>query len=87
MRVCGAQLAVTRDVRENAEAILRAIAFAAERRADVLLTPEGSLSGYTPRFDPREVAQGLTAVIEAAASARIALALGTCFVAPDDGQC
>lgn len=84
MRVCGAQMAVTRDVSANVAALLRAIEYAAQVRADVLLTPEGSLSGYTARFPSHQVEQGLARVTAAAAEARIALALGTCFVEPDD---
>ncbi len=83
MRVCGAQLAVTRDVRGNVTGIMRAIEHARMSRCDVLLTPEGSLSGYTSNFDPREVEQGLSIVTRAAAEAGIALALGTCYVEHD----
>jgi len=46
LRVAGAQLPVRNDVQKNLEAINRAIEFAAREKADVLLTPEGSLSGY-----------------------------------------
>jgi len=80
-------MAVTADVRANTEAILRAVAFAAEREADILLTPEGSLSGYRPDFDRKQVAAALEAVTAAAEQAHLALALGTCFEEPDDGKC
>ena len=80
MRVCGAQIAVTRDVGANTAAIARAITHAASVGADVLLTPEGSLSGYTSDFDAREVEEGLDLVTHAAAKAGVALALGTCFI-------
>ncbi|MCS7311111.1 MAG: hypothetical protein NZ741_12920, partial [Armatimonadetes bacterium] len=78
LRVAGAQIAVTTDIESNLAAIRRAIAYAAERRADVLLTPEGSLSGYTSHFDQQTVEQALQTVVSEAASAGIALALGTC---------
>ncbi len=87
MRVALAQLSVTNDVSANVAAILRAVEFARAEKADVLLTPEGSLSGYTPRFDRRAVADALGAVTTAARRARVGLALGTCFVEPDDGKC
>ena len=87
LRVAGAQMAVTTDVRKNTEAILRAVAFAAERKADILLTPEGSLSGYRLDFDRARVAAALEEVTAAAKKARVALALGTCFEEPDDGRC
>ena len=62
IRVAGAQIPVTRDVERNVRAIGRAIAYAAVEKADVLLTPEGSLSGYTPAFDRQAVEEGLRRV-------------------------
>ena len=50
LRVALAQLAVTEDVEANVAAIERAVEFAAAEGADILLTPEGSLSGYTHLF-------------------------------------
>ena len=38
---------VRNDVQKNLEAITRAIEFAAREKADVFVTPEGSLSGYS----------------------------------------
>jgi predicted amidohydrolase len=87
LRVAGAQLPVTRDVAANVAAIERAIAYAVAERADVLLTPEGSLSGYSPQFDVAEVNRALDHVTARARAAKLALALGTCFVEPDDGRC
>lgn len=86
MRVSGAQLDVTRDISRNLGAILHAIERAASDEADILLTPEGSLSGYTPQFGPSVVRSALKTVTSAAANARVGLALGTYFV-EDDGQC
>ena len=91
LRVAGAQIAVTRNVESNVRAIQRAIAFAAQEQADILLTPEGSLSGYTPRFDVEEVQEALRTVTGWAREAGVGLALGTCCVGPDavghDGVC
>ena len=87
IRVAGAQLAVTRDVEANVAAILRAIEFAGSEGADILLTPEGSLSGYTHQFDPQEVQEGLQAVLARSRAASVGLALGTCFIEDDDGEC
>jgi len=87
MRIAGAQMPVTRNVQENRERILRAIDAARGRGADILLTPEGSLSGYTPDFDAEAVRAALSEVTEAARAAGIGLALGTCFVEPEDGRC
>jgi predicted amidohydrolase len=87
IRVAGAQIAVTNDIDRNVATIARAIEFAAAEKADALLTPEGSLSGYTPRFDREKVESALHEVTALARAAGIGLALGTCFVEPDDGKC
>jgi len=88
LRVAGAQIPVVEDdLGANVSAIGRAIEFAASESADVLLTPEGSLSGYTHRFDQAAVAEALADIVRRAASKRLALALGTCFIEPDDGRC
>ncbi len=84
MRVCGAQLAVTHDIEANVAGLLRAVEHAAAAHADVLLTPEGSLSGYTSNFSEKEAARGLRRITSAAAQAGVALALGTCYVETDD---
>ncbi len=86
LRVAGAQLAVKDDdVLGNVDSILRALGHASAEGADILLTPEGALSGYHNRFDKDEVAQALQVVVHAAAAAGIGLALGTCYE-EDDGQ-
>ena len=53
IRVAAAQIPVTRDIEANLKAIHRAMDFAVAEKAEVLLTPEGSLSGYTWEFEPR----------------------------------
>jgi predicted amidohydrolase len=87
MRVAGAQIPVTSCLAGNLAAIRRAIEFAAGVGADILLTPEGSLSGYTHDFDEEAVAAGLQAITGLARSAHLGLALGTCFVEPSNGLC
>jgi len=87
LRIAGAQLPVTESIADNEAALGRAIDFAARESADILLTPEGSLSGYTPRFDAAAVAAALERVTAAARHAGLGLALGTCFVEPGDGRC
>jgi predicted amidohydrolase len=86
IRVAGAQMPVTEDIDANLACIERAIDFAAQERAQILLTPEGSLSGYTHQFDQTKVEEGLRRVIEKARRAQVGLALGTCFV-EEDGRC
>jgi predicted amidohydrolase len=80
-------MAVTTDVNANLKTILRAIDYAADQQADILLTPEGALSGYTPRFDQTAVQQALAEATGRARARGVGLALGTCFVEPDDGLC
>lgn len=86
LRVAGAQMAVGRDIEANKTAILAAIGQAADEHADVLLTPEGSLSGYTHEFDAAKATQALSSVTAFAREKRVGLALGICFV-EQDGQC
>ena len=87
IRVAGAQMCVTNNIKANLETIMRAVDFAAAEKAQVLLTPEGSLSGYTPHFDQAAVDDALHIILEKAKAAGISLALGTCFVEPEDRLC
>lgn len=79
LRVAGAQIAVVRDVRKNVESISRAIEYAAREKAEVLVTPEGSLSGYFTDFDAEATAKAIDEVVRKAREAKVALVLGTCF--------
>ena len=87
VRVAGAQIPVSANIGRNVEAIERAIGFAVSEGADVLLTPEGSLSGYTHEFDVALVVRALEHVTTLARRAGLALALGTCLVEPEDARC
>ena len=87
LRAAAAQIPVTPDVAANRDAILRAVAFAASEKADILLTPEGSLSGYVHTFDSEALTEALRSVTRAAREAGVGLALGTCYVEPTDGRC
>jgi hypothetical protein len=62
LRVADAQIPVRSDIEVNVEIIMRAIDFAAAEQAAILLTPEGSLSGYTPSFNAAAVEQALAKV-------------------------
>ncbi len=86
LRVAGAQLPVTNDVQQNLKAITRAIEFAGKANADVLVTPEGSLSGYTAKFDPTVTAEAIQAVVHLASRSNLALVVGTCFADPDGSR-
>ncbi len=87
LTVAVAQIPETKDISKNAETISRAIDFAIKNKADILLTPEGSLSGYTSQFDQRKVSEALEKIVSKAAKANLALALGTCYREKDDGKC
>lgn len=84
LTVALAQIPVTDNIGENLKTILEAIRFAAQNKADILLTPEGSLSGYTHEFDVPEMENALKVVENAAAEAGVGLALGTCKYEADE---
>jgi len=86
LRVAGLQIAVTPNIERNVRAIEGGLRWAARRGADIVLTPEGSLSGYTPRFDRAKATEALKAVTGLARDLGVALALGTCWEEPD-GLC
>ncbi len=86
IRVAGYQMALGKDVESNAQKIIEAIDRAAEEKAEILLTPEGSLSGYTHKFDVPAVEKALERVTRHAREAGVGLALGTCF-RERDGKC
>jgi len=86
LRVAAGQLPVQRDIEANVETLLGAVSSAAAEGADILLTPEGSLSGYTHEFDTVAAEAGLEQVTGAAKAAGVGLALGTCWY-EDDGLC
>jgi len=79
LRVAGAQIPVVRDIPKNVASITRAIEFAAREKADVLVTPEGSLSGYVHDFDATVSGAALKEILQKAREAKVALALGTCY--------
>jgi predicted amidohydrolase len=86
MRVAGYQMPVAEDIDVNAAAIEGAIIRSADEGADVLVTPEGSLSGYTADFDAVAAAEALASVTRVARAHGVGLMLGTCFV-ETDGAC
>ena len=86
LRVAIAQIPVTENISANVETISRAVDFAIADNAEILLTPEGSLSGYRNDFDQGQLDQGLRQMVAKAAAGRLALALGTCY-READGRC
>lgn len=86
LRVAGVKMLVSNDIHANIESIKKAIDYAQQEKADILLTPEGSLSGYTPAFDKAEAKKALEEIVLYASRAKVGLALGTCFY-EDDNKC
>jgi predicted amidohydrolase len=86
IRVAGAQIPVLGDIGCNKDSIEMALDYAIEEKADILLTPEGSLSGYHPHFDQKQVDEELSYILERAKKAHLGLALGTCYKEPSDSE-
>jgi len=83
IRVAGAQIPVRAEVAANTATLQHALEKAHAAGADILLTPEGSLSGYTPVFDAAAVETALSEITAQARAWGIGLALGTCYVEAD----
>jgi predicted amidohydrolase len=83
LRVAGIQMEVGSDIERNSATISEAIRQAASVGANILLTPEGALSGYTPKFDVAVATAELSRVTALAREHHIGLALGTCFKESD----
>lgn len=83
LRVAGVQMPVTDDVRSNLGHIVDGLHRAAADGVDVLVTPEGALSGYRPTFDRAEVAAALHELVEVVTAVGVGIALGTCFEEAD----
>lgn len=83
LKIALAQIPVTTDITANTAAVIRGVEFAHKENADILLTPEGSLSGYTKDFDNELFAEALDKVTSLAKEYSVGLALGTCFKEPD----
>ena len=86
IRIAGLQMPVSPLIRLNAERICAGIEQSAQEGVEILLTPEGSLSGYRHDFDVREFADALERVTALARRRAVGLALGTCSVEAD-GKC
>jgi predicted amidohydrolase len=63
----------------NLKQIVEGIRKAAGEGADFLITPEGSLSGYTSNFDQKVLSSALESVTAEASGMKVGLMLGTCF--------
>ena len=79
MRIARAQSPVGTDIKANTANLLRSTEIAAGKGADILLTPEGSLSGYTHELDTASAEHTLVEVTTASAGKTLGLALGICY--------
>ena len=80
IRYAGAQLPVSGDIQYNKKEIFKALDWAKENEVDHLLTPEGSLSGYGPKwtFNKQELFDALREVEVKQKQSGVSLHLGTC---------
>jgi predicted amidohydrolase len=79
IRFAGLQMNVTSDISSNKNHIIEGIRKAAKEGADFLVTPEGSLSGYTSNFDQKAVDKALPEILAVAKELKVGLFLGTCY--------
>ena len=84
LTISALQMLVTDDVAANEKRILAAIKKAADQHADFLITPEGSLSGYSPGFDREKVAAAVERLAADAKKAKLGLLLATCYKQIED---
>lgn len=85
MRIVGASIPVTANVRENVRWIYRAAVRAASLSADLLLTPECSVSGYESIWDADLVTAGLDRVATMSVETGVTIGVGA-FVPAGDGR-
>ena len=79
VKISGFQMDVTNDIVKNKENILSGISRASKEEADFMVTPEGSLSGYTSSFNQDELKLALEEILAEAKKMEIGLMLGTCY--------
>jgi predicted amidohydrolase len=77
--ISGLQMDVSIDLNANLQNILEGIRKASGAGASFLVTPEGSLSGYTSEFDQGELAYALEKIRAEAVRMKVGLMLGTCY--------
>jgi len=77
--IAGLQITVSHDIKNNQEQIIAGLHKASREGASFLVSPEGSLSGYTSNFNQSEVVLALDVIKTEASKLNIGLMLGTCF--------
>ncbi|HAM10946.1 MAG: hypothetical protein A2X05_12930 [Bacteroidetes bacterium GWE2_41_25] len=84
--ISGLQMDVTNNIMKNKELIISGLYRAAKEGADFLVTPEGSLSGYTANFNQGELMPALNEVLAEAKRMKVGLMLGTCYKEQKSGK-
>lgn len=87
MRIAGAQIPVTNNIKNNVSQILTALEWAADNKVDFILFPEGALSGYLRPFRDifeEDIEFHLSNVVRAATSAGVSIGLPTLYIQPVD---
>ena len=79
LRIAGLQMDVSNNIEENEITIVQNLNNLKDQDVDFLITPEGSLSGYTSQFDSNELKKSLKRVEAIAKNLNIGLILGTCY--------
>ena len=79
IKIAGYQMIVSNDINSNKQKILAGMKHAAGEGADFLVTPEGSISGYTNNFDQEQLQKALSEIESAIKELNLGLMLGTCF--------
>jgi predicted amidohydrolase len=79
LMISGLQMDVTNDIEANRDIIMDGIRKAAAEGSRFLVTPEGSLSGYTSNFNQKELSEALKVVTAEASRLKVGLLLGTCY--------
>jgi predicted amidohydrolase len=82
----GLQMNVTNNINENKAQILDGIRRASGEGANFLVTPEGSLSGYTSNFSQNELAAALKEIETAAEKMKVGLMIATCYKELNKGK-
>lgn len=86
LRIAALQMDVSNNIQENEQTIIRHLNDLKDQDIDLLITPEGSLSGYTSQFDREQLNKSLENVREVAKELKIGLVLGTCYKEIIDGS-
>ena len=84
--ISGMQMNVSNDISLNLKQIVEGIKKAAGEGAQFLVTPEGSLSGYTSNFDQEKLTEALEVIRAEASKMKVGLMLGTCYKEVISGQ-